>query len=218
MKKLFLSLVIIASTLFVYSQNDPNANKILAEVSKKYNAYKTIHSEFKFDVKDSKNKLVLSDSGEMFFNKPKKQYAIKLNDQEIISNGKSVWNIVKDIKEIQITDAENSTNTIGPNNLFTFYQSGYKYQMTPDETFTNKGNNEVLKAIELFPENKQTNYTKIKLRINKNNHIHDVTIYDQSNNIYTYTIESMYLGKSLGGSYFTFDKTKYKGYEIVDLR
>ncbi|MCI0922160.1 LolA family protein [Sphingobacterium rhinopitheci] len=217
MKKLLLSIIVIASTAFAYGQNDPAAKKLLTEVSKKYNSYKTIQSDFTLSVQDA-NKKNYSDAGEMFFNKPKKEYAIILKDQEFISNGKSVWNISKDIKEVQITDAENDNSSIGPNNLFTFYQSGYKYLLMEDEKITKNGKTEILKVVELSPIDTKTNYYKIKLRINSNNHIHDVTIFDKSNNRYTYTIQSLYLGKNLPPSIFSFNKEKYPGYEIVDLR
>lgn len=217
MKKLLLSILVVMGTFLAFGQNDPAAKKLLEEVSKKYNSYKTIQSDFTLSVQDASKK-TYSDAGEMFFNKPKKQYAIILKDQEIISNGKFIWNISKDIKEIQITDAENDNSSIGPNNLFTFYQTGYKYLMMDNETYTKNGKTEVLKVVELTPIDTKTNYFKIKLRINNNNHIHDVTVFDKSNNRFTYTIQSLYLGKNLPSSIFTFNKEEYPGFEIIDLR
>lgn len=217
MKKLLLCVLTMATVLVGYGQSDPAAKKNLAEVSKKYNSYKTIQSDFKLTVQDA-NKKTFSNTGIMYFNKPKQQYAIKLDDQEIISNGKSVWNIAKEIKEVQITDVENDNSTIGPNNLFTFYQSGYKYVLLSDEKYNNKGKSETLKVIELVPLDTKTNYFKIILKINANNHIHDVTILDKSNNKFNYTMESLYIGKNLPNSIFTFDKSKFPGYEIIDLR
>lgn len=217
MKKLLLMLVILTSTMLSYGQNDPIAKKLLEDVSKKYSTYKTIQSDFSLVVQDA-NAKSYSESGIMYLNKPKNQYAIILKDQQIISNGKTVWNISKDIKEVQITDAENDNSTIGPNNLFTFYQSGFKYTMLNEEKINNDGKIETLKVIELTPIDTKTNYSKIKLRINKNNHIQDVTIFDKSNNRFTYSIQSLYLGKNLPNNLFTFDKNKYPDYEIVDLR
>lgn len=217
MKKLLASIIVLFSTVVGFAQNDPAATKLLEEVSKKYNSYKTIQSDFELSAQDANGKSY-TDKGLMYFNKPKKQYAIILKDQEIISNGKFVWNITKDIKEVQITDAENDNTSIGPNNLFTFYQNGYKYLMMPDETIKKNGKSEVVKVIELSPINTKTNYFKIKLRINSNKHIQDVTIFDKSNNRFTYTIYSLYLGKNLPNSLFNFDKSKYQGYEIIDLR
>lgn len=218
MKKLLFStligMMVVTATV---AQTDPEAKKILNTVSKKYDAYATMRSEFQLSVTDA-NKKTYTNSGEMFFNKPKKQYAIKMQDQEIISDGKSVWNIAKDIKEIQITDAEHDERSIGPNNLFSFYKTGYKYVGMPDDKIAKNGKIETLRVIELSPLDTKTNYFKIKLRINKNNHIHDVTIFDKSSNRFTYTINTLYVGQKFATDTFTFAKDNYKNYEIVDLR
>lgn len=217
MKKHILTLICTAMAALSIAQTDPAATKMLNEVSKKYDAYKTIRSEFDLTVQDA-NKTAYSNTGVMYFNKPKKQYAIKMEDQEILSNGKIVWNIAHDIKEVQITDAEHDDSTIGPNNLFSFYKKGYKYISMPTDKLSKNGKTESLRVVELSPLDTKTNYFKIKLRINENNHIHDVTIFDKSNNRFTYTIKSLYLGQKFDESTFTFAKEKYKGYEVIDLR
>ncbi len=217
MKKHILTLICTAIAALSIAQTDPAATKMLNEVSKKYDAYKTIRSEFDLTVQDA-NKTAYSNTGVMYFNKPKKQYAIKMEDQEILSNGKTVWNIAHDIKEVQITDAEHDDSTIGPNNLFSFYKKGYKYVSMPEEKLTKNGKTESLRVVELSPLDTKTNYFKIKLRINENNHIHDVTIFDKSSNRFTYTIKSLYLGQKFNESTFTFTKDKFKNYEIIDLR
>ncbi len=217
MKKHILTLICTAIAALSIAQTDPAATKMLNEVSKKYDAYKTIRSEFDLTVQDA-NKTAYSNTGIMYFNKPKKQYAIKMEDQEILSNGKTVWNISHDIKEVQITDAEHDDSTIGPNNLFSFYKKGYKYISMPEEKLTKNGKTEPLRVVELSPLDTKTNYFKIKLRINQNNHIHDVTIFDKSSNRFTYTIKSLYLGQKFDESTFTFAKDKFKNYEIIDLR
>lgn len=217
MKKFIFTLICTTVTFIALGQTDPSAKKTLNEVSKKYDSYKTIRSEFDLTVQNA-DKTAYKNAGVMYFNKPKKQYAIEMQDQEIRSDGKTVWNISKDIKEIQITDAEHDDSTIGPNNLFSFYKQGYKYVSMPEEKLTKNGKIEKLRVVELSPLDTKTNYFKIKLRINGNNHIHDVTIFDKSGNRFIYTIKSLYLGQKFAESTFTFQRDKYKNYEIVDLR
>lgn len=217
MKKILFCFTILLSVFSIYGQNTQDAKKLLEQVSKKYNGYKTFQSDFEIAIHDSKNQ-TFTESGIIYFNKPKQQFAILLNEQEILSDGKSVWNIAKDIKEVQITEAQSNENTIGPNNLFTFYQKGYNYKMQEDEKYSNKGKEEILKVVELTPISTKTNYSKIILRINKNGHIHDVNVFDKSNNHYSYTINSLYLGKNIPNTFFSFDKRKYPEHEIIDLR
>lgn len=217
MKKILSALIAIMWIGLSFAQTDAEAKKLLNEVSKKYSGYKTIQSNFTLNIQDANQKSYVQ-KGVMYFNKPKHQYAIHLDDQHIFSDGKSVWNVAADVKEIQVSPADFNENTIGPNNLFSFYQKGYTYVSMPDESYKKDGKTETLRVVELSPIDKSTNYFKIKIRINKNTHIHDVTIFDKSSNRFTYTIQTLYLGKNLPNSLFTLDKAKYKGYDIVDLR
>jgi len=215
-KKILSTIIAIIFAGVSFAQTDAAAKKLLNEVSKKYSSYKTIQSDFTLNIQDANQKSYVQ-KGIMYFNKPKKQYAIKMKDQEIFSDGKSVWNVAADVKEIQVSPADHNDNTIGPTNLFSFYQKGYTYVTMQDESYKKDGKTEKLRVVELSPIDKSTNYFKIKIRINKNNHIHDVTVFDKSSNRFTYTIQTLYIGKNLPSTLFTLDKTKYKGYEIVDL-
>ncbi|WP_293933233.1 LolA family protein [Sphingobacterium sp. UBA6645] len=193
---------------------DRYAKSILDEVSKKYDSYRTIQSNFTFKAVQAKGENY-SDKGEMFMNKPAQQYKIVLPEQDLISDGKSVWSVLKEDKEVQVSEADNSNESIGPNNIFTFYRTGFKYISMDDESVSGAGK---LKVIELSPEDTKRNYFKIKLRINKNNHIHDVTIFDKSGSRYTYTINTLYVNNPIPASTFQFQKANYAGFEVVDLR
>ncbi|MCY4778034.1 outer membrane lipoprotein carrier protein LolA [Sphingobacterium sp. UT-1RO-CII-1] len=213
-KQLFLSLLLVLSScLFSIAQTDTHAKNVLDKVSKKYDSYKVIQSDFTFTAKDIDSD-PYTDKGILYLNKNENKYKIQLDHQEIISDGKNVWSISKETKEVQITEAENNTDAIGPTNLFTFYKKGFKYISMENET----DNKEVLQVIELSPIDTKVNYFKIKLRINKNNHIHDVTIFDKSGARYTYKINTLYVNHIIPSSYFSFQNNTYQDYEIVDLR
>jgi len=215
MKKIALALCLSVVSTLSMAQTD--AKKLLNEVAKKYKDYSSIRSDFSLSAQDGKNGSY-NDKGIMYFSKAKNQYAIKMQNQEIISDGKTIWNIAKDLQEIQITDAEENDATIGPTNLFTFFQKGYAYKFQTAERIQENGKTENLSVIELQPLESKTNYKKIKIRVNKNNHIHDVVVFDKSNNQFTYTLNTLYVGEKFPESTFVFNKDKYKSYEIVDLR
>lgn len=217
MKKLIITLALAMFVLGTFAQTDPAAKELLDAVSTKYDAYKTMHSDFTLEIKDSQGQSFVN-SGSMLFYKPSGQYRIQIQDDDIISDGKSVWSISKELKEVQVTTAEDNPNSIGPNNLFDFYKTGYKYVSMPDEQIMKNGKPEFAKVIELVPLNNKTNYFKIKLRINNNTHIQDITIFDKSSNRYIYTIKALYVNQHIPQNYFEFKKNDYRGYEIVDLR
>lgn len=217
--KLFKSVTAIIALLLilnstVYSQQDEYAKVVLQKVSDKYDAYKTIRSEFNFQAEFANDESYI-DKGVMYFDKKKDSYRIQLQSQTLISDGNTVWSIVNEDQEVQITNANHDNETIGPNNIFTFYKSGFKYISLDDETL---GNNKKLKVIELSPIDTRKNYFKIKLRINENLHIHDVKIFDKSGARYTYTISALYVNLNIPTSKFTFRKDQYSNFEIVDLR
>lgn len=118
-------------------------------------------------------------------------------------------------KEVEISEASNSTNEINPTNIFSFYTSGFKYALAGTEKV--KGMS--LSVVELTPVDSKKNYSKIKLRINKvNNLIYDTTIFDKSGNRYTYTLNAQEGNKAIASNFFTFNKSNYSGFDIVDLR
>ncbi len=204
--------VAFLNVTFAFAQSN-SAKAILDEVSKKYDGYKTIQSNFTFSASLA-NGEDHSDKGQLFLNKVNKQYKITLPTQDLISDGKSIWSVLKEDKEVQVSDAENSSQSIGPSNIFTFYNSGYKFGNSSNVS-SSQGN---LTAIDLTPEDTKSNYSKIQVRINKNKHIHDVTIFDKSGAKYIYTINTLYVNNPIASSTFEFNKSKYPGFELVDLR
>ncbi|KGE15424.1 LolA family protein [Sphingobacterium deserti] len=204
---------LLGSTFLAAAQNDPTAKKLLDQVSEKYDAYRTIQSNFSFLVQQGQDQ-PYTDQGTLYLNKPKNQYRIQLNTQELISDGKATYSILKEDKEVQISPAENNATSIGPNNLFTFYKNGFNYASRGDE----RVGSELLNVVELSPTDTKNNYAKIKIRVNKNKHIHDVLIFDKSGARYTYTIKTLYVNNALPASQFAFNKSSYPGFEIVDLR
>lgn len=207
-------LAFICASLVGFPQTDPTkAKKLLDEVSTKYDAYQTIQSNFSFSMQQAPEGSHI-DHGILFLNKPGNQFRIELTGQDIISDGKSTWSILKEDKEVQVTDSDNNNESIGPNNLFTFYKKGFTYKGTKDETL----GKDVLNVIELTPTDTKTNYAKITLRINKNKHIHDVAVVDKSGARYTYTINTLYVNHQIPTTKFIFRASDYPNYEIVDLR
>lgn len=194
-------------------ENDPHAKELLDQISKKYDSYKTVIANFQFKATQADGQ-DYQDAGWLRMEKNTNKYRIKLQSQELISDGKSVWSILTEDKEVQVSEADNSGNAIGPNNLFTFYKTGFKYVSGSND----KLGNETLNVVELSPIDQSSNYFKIKLRINKNRHIHDVTIFDKGGSRYVYTITSLYVNNEISSGNFVFNKANYPGFEIVDLR
>jgi len=197
-----------------YAQNDATAKALLAKVSQKYNAFKTIQANFSLDIKQA-NGGSHADAGTIYLDKSNNKYHVSTKNQVLISDSKTQWNIMKAEKEVEVSETSNSTNEINPTNIFSFYTTGFKYAMANPE----KVKGLTLNVVELSPLDSKKNYSKIKLRINKaSNLIYDTTVFDKSGNRYTYTLGSQEGNKGLSANLFTFNKNDYKGFDIVDLR
>ncbi|WP_293956734.1 MULTISPECIES: outer membrane lipoprotein carrier protein LolA [unclassified Sphingobacterium] len=197
-----------------YAQNDAAAKALLTKVSQKYNTYKTIQANFSLLIKQA-NGGSHTDAGTLYLDKANNKYQVNTKNQVLISDAKTQWNIMKAEKEVEISEASNSTNEINATNIFSFYTTGFKYTLTNAE----KVNGLTLNVVNLTPVDSKKNYSKIKLRINKaTNLIYDTTIFDKSGNRYTYTLASQQGNKALSDNLFVFNKNDYKGFDIVDLR
>jgi outer membrane lipoprotein-sorting protein len=73
--------------------------------------------------------------------------------------------------------------------------------------------------IELVPDDSKKSYFKIQLFINKTDKfITSAKIFEKSGSIITYTVEKLKLDVEAADNMFIFDKSKYPGVEVVDLR
>src|SRR5690606_32647627 len=112
-------------------------------------------------------------------------------------------------------EIDNSETAISPANIFSFYTSGYKYVSAADE----RAGNTALHVVELSPEDIQSPYYKIRLRVNQStNLIHDVMVFDKNGMRYTYTINRTTPNPAVSANKFTFQPSRYPGLEVVDLR
>lgn len=197
-----------------YAQTDAAAKSLLDKVSQTYGAYKTVQADFSLEVKQGQQ-VTHMESGSIFMDKLAGKYHISTGSQDIISDGKTQWMVLKDVGEVQITDAGSASDAISPTNIFSFYNEGYKYVSAADE----RADNKQLAVVELTPEDVNAPYFKIKLRVDKKTYqIHDVTIFDKGGNRFAYTIKNTKANPQLGNNKFVFEQTDYPNLEIVDLR
>ncbi|MGV6946221.1 LolA family protein [Sphingobacterium kyonggiense] len=212
MKKLVYAVFAVFMVQLAFAQ-DPTAKNTLEKVSKKYDSYKTMEANFKVLIQPKSGNSG-TETGKIYLNKPENKFRIDMQQQDIFGDNQSIWNVNKEVKEIQISPADDDNQAIGPSNLFTFYKSGFNYKSLGSK---GSGKNKI-QSIELTPQNKTSNYSKITLRINGNDHIQDVTILDKSGMKYTYSINALYVNQNIPGSTFQYQKRNYPNYEEVDLR
>ncbi len=215
MKKIFaILLVIIGFNQVSFAQKDPQAGKILDAMSKKYQAMKAFNAVFTQTLENSNNKVKETMQGDITVSGNK--FRLKMKDQEIINNGTTIWTYMKSENEVNISDNDPDELQMSPSAIFTLYKKGYKYAIVEEI----KEAGQLYSIIELSPEDKNNQVYKVRLQINKkDNSIKNWKMFRSNGNRYSYTIKQFNPNPAVDATtYFAFDKTKYKGVKVIDLR
>lgn len=216
MKKMIWSLLVLTGFgLSGYAQQDAKAKAILAEVSKKYRSAEVIKADFTFTFDNPQAKLKESQQGSLIVKAKSNKYRVTMTKQELISDGKTQWTYLKEDKEVQVTDADHSSDALNPAQIFSIYEKGFKYGFSGESKVAGK----VYQMIDLAPIDVSKSYFKIRLGIDKvAKQIGTVVIFDKGGNKYSYTLNKTITNPKVPESTFSFDPKKYPGVEVVDLR
>ena len=195
------------------AQQDPKAAKILDTMSKKYQAMKAFRANFVQTLENSTSKIKENMEGDITVSGNK--FRLKMSGQEVINNGTTMWTYMKSENEVNISESDPEEQELSPNKIFTMYKKGYKYAYVGDE----KVGGEVCNVIELSPEDKSNPIFKVRMNISKkDNSVKSWKMFKNNGNRYTFTIKNFTPNVPVDANTFAFDKTKYKGVKVIDLR
>jgi len=220
MKKIYLFTALITLTVSSFAQNnslgtnDPNAKKILDGVSARFKTFKAIKSTFTFVAEGANGKIQGSKTGTVYMKGNK--YRVTITGQEIFCDGLNIWTYDKAANEVTITQLDNSGSSITPQKLFTnFYDKDFLYKLNGEK----KAGAKTLQEIELTPTDKTRNFHKVYLQVDKASQtIASTKILEKSGNKFTYTVNAFNGNTNVADNLFVFDKAKYPGVEVIDLR
>jgi outer membrane lipoprotein-sorting protein len=213
MKKLITSITILFLSIASFAQVDKKAQEILKGVSAKYKSYKAIKADFSYTLENTAEKIKDTQNGNITLKGNK--YKLLIAGQEITSDGSIIWTYNKEAKELQINTVDPSQNEINPAEIFTMYEKGFLYKFNGEKIVSGKTE----QTIELTPTDKTKEFFKVMLVIDKGTkQILRSTVFDKGGNRYTYSIKTFTPNPPVTDADFTYDKKKYPGVEVVDLR
>lgn len=216
MKKLYLAIAFVSTGFVAMAQttNDPEAKKVLDAVSAKFKTFTSVKAGFSYKVENSAGKALSTKSGTILMKGTK--YKVTFGEQEIFCDGKTVWNYDKTANEVTISNLDASGGTITPQKLFTnFYDKDFLYKMNGEKKVGTK----TIQEIEMTPTDKSKAFHKVYVMVDKTaKTLYSTKVLENSGSKYTYTISSMSTNTAMQDNQFVFDKTKYPGVEVVDLR
>lgn len=198
-----------------FGQKDPEAEKILKDLSEKTKSYSTIQAEITIDFKNLKENIQNTSKGTITMKGNK--YHLDFMGTISFFDGKTLWNYIEEVNEVNITEPSPDDEDIfsNPKKLFTIYENGYKYKLV--NTFKNESGNGAI--VDLYPEDLDEEYSRIRLDINTDkNTITSATIFGKDGSHYIIALTNYKINKSVKDSYFVFDEDKYKDVEVIDMR
>jgi len=215
MKKISSILVFIFVSIIAFSQQDPEAKKILDKLSNKTKSYNTIEADFKVDYVNLKDNYKNSSTGKITMQGEK--YRMFFMDTEAIFDGKTLWSYIKDANEVNISEPENDDTDLfnNPKKIFTIYEKDFKYQLISQNT-----EGEISYAIvDLYPFDLEKDYSRIRLQINISSYqLKSATIFGKDGSNYSVAITNYKTNVSVSPDYFTFSELNYPNVEIIDMR
>ena len=214
MKKLviaFLSFFLISPLL---KAQDAKAGAILDAMSANYKKMKTFQAKFTYAPVSAAGKLGVKRNGAIAV----KGIKFKLNmvGQEIYNNGSEIYSYVKETNEVNITEFDASESSqFSPANIYNIYKNGYKYTFKGEKSIGGATH----EVVELVPLKGDGNVKKLEITVNKSNrNIKNWKIWDSSGKQTVFDIVTFTPNVALADSFFAFNKSKFPGVEVVDLR
>ncbi len=199
----------------ITEQSDPKATAILDKMNEKFNAYTSYELDIKVVIK-------IPDSEEpslhtVKFIKKGDQYRVIGHDQKIYCNGQYVWIYTPKTNSVQLSDADDAgEDFVSPDKLFNMYKTGeYLYHISREF----KKGKEKLTEIEFKPTDKMSDFFKVKMVVNKStNQPKSIKVFYHDGVRVTMNLSGLKKNKAYGKDFFSFDKSKFPGVKLEDLR
>lgn len=217
MKRL-LSLIAVLATLttqLLHAQDDPKSKAVVDKLISKSKGWTSFEADFSSALVNKASKLDVKQDGNVRVKG--KLFNLTLTDNTVINDGKAIYTYSKKSNEVTISDPADMDKELDPTKLFTVYEQGFKSQFIEEKK---EADGTVVQVIKLFPlEPGKKPYHTVIMTIDKAKVEPKVVkvLYKDGNEV-TYTLKKFTPNVDLYESVFTFDKSKYPGAEINDVR
>ena len=203
-RKLIVGLVLLLAAQAVSAQN--NAEAIIRMMVNQMKSHKNVEMSYKYQV--------TSDGITTDFQQGKawlqgEAYKVEMVEQEIISDGKTIWTYLIDEEEVMISNADDGVDNT-PLKLLTSLDESYAATLTNMDAQGNA-------TIELA--NPKGQYKRITLKANASKlEIKSMDVYMEDGTKLMVTIDEMKFDQELDNKFFTFDTKKHPKVDIIDMR
>ncbi len=198
-------LVFFCLSFGLMAQGDPEAGKWLDEASSTMSGYETISMDFDYVLDNQAEDVSQELTGSLLLKGEK--YVVNLFGSTQIFDGSKTYTIIPENEEVNISDADlDPENTFTPSKFYSFYKSGYTYEM--DEQKNRDGKK--IQFVRLTPIDSDSEVASILVGIEvSTKHIYQVIEIGNNDTRTTLTARNMQTDGNIGDDAFTFDEKKY---------
>ncbi|MEO5581048.1 MAG: outer membrane lipoprotein carrier protein LolA [Saprospiraceae bacterium] len=192
---------------------DPKAKSILKQVKDQLQIDKGVVINFEFNYSPAETSPIIQSGVAQLKGK---KFNLELSEQTMISDGATLWTLLKKRKEVQINDAADIRNDpMSPYQLLQIHDSpDFTYILAGDS----KENGVIRDIIEFKPLDRNAEFFKIRAEIDRaKKQYRNITLYLKTGDQYSINIKSQ-LNKPIEDSTFTWDIKKNPGMKVEDLR
>ncbi len=217
MKRLTLFLTSILTLGIAAMAQSPEVLKgkeILDKVSAKTKGYTSIKAEFSFTLENLQAQMTDTHDGIILIKDDK--YKATIMGTDTYFNGTTMWMHMKEVNEVNISGPDMMDDeSLNPATIFTVYEQGYRYLHAGETTINGK----TVDIIDLFPEDRNKPFSRIKLYIYRDNlHFAKIEQIGKDGNNYIIDIKKMETNLPASDSMFVFDTAKHPNVDVIDLR
>lgn len=197
---LFVALLFAGSVL--QAKNSPE--ELLKKTLDKMTSLHNFKANLSYTMDNKQMNIHEKKTGTIFVEGDK--FRIELEGQIIISDGKNVWTIIKDSKEVMLTSVDPANpNSFSPTAILKRYVD-YKARFEKHDKDSN------VKTLVLISK-KETTYKKLTLVVDESKLLlKDISLYDKEGNVFTYHISDFRSDLKVAPGTFTFRPEDFPGY------
>ena len=189
-----------------------SAKQVLDNVYNKYQNAQSYYIKFDFEHQNKGN--TQKKSGEVY--SAKQKFNLNVDETNQIFDGKKLYTIAKDEKEVVISNASNTEDFLTPTKVLNSYKIGYHYTLDKKQTI----GGQTIQFVKLTPTTQNATVKYSILGVNtKNNQIYSYQEFGKDGSKTTISVKEYLENLIIHKDYFNFDQKKYKskGYIVTQL-
>ncbi len=218
LSKIFSLIVVTIGAINTMAQTDEERSEIaktyMEKVAKSNKSYSTINTSFTLTIDNKQQNTQDTHKGTLLIKGNK--YRLNLMDNITYFDGTTICTWLVNDNEANISDVdENSETIVGPLQITNSFDKKYKMRYLQDT----KVNNANCVEIDLYPIDRKTNITRVRLTIDKTNYtIKRIIQQGKDGMSYYVDITKFVTNENIADKEFSFDKAAHPDVEVVDLR